>query len=66
MIIILNDNESIIYDQIFQIVSDFDPSTDIFTDLIECPKNNENFIHYSNDETKLDDWKADVMSKIKN
>ena len=39
----------------------FNPSKDEFCENIEYPKNNQVYLHYSTDDKKVDDWKADGM-----
>ena len=57
----LKNNETLNIDDIFEILTKFDPSKDEFCENIEYPKNNQVYLHYSTDDKKVDDWKADGM-----
>ena len=54
------------YDDIYDLISDFDPETNNFVESIQNPKNGDVFFHYSTDEKKLDDWKSDGMNWCNN
>ena len=45
------------YDNIYDLISDFEPETNNFVQSIKNLKNGDVFFHYLTDEKKLDDWK---------
>ena len=55
----LKDDDNLNNEEIYSIISNFDPEKDNFSESIEHPKNGDIFIHFSKDDDKLDDWKAD-------
>ena len=49
----LKNNETFNIDDIFEILTKFDPSKDEFCENIEYPKNNQVYLHYSTDDKKV-------------
>ena len=52
------DEDSLDFDDFFNIISNYDATTQLHCEMIESPKNGEIFIQYSTDHGKVDDWKA--------
>ena len=54
------------YDNINDLISDFEPETNNFVESIQNPKNGDVFFHYSTDKKKLDDRKSNGMNWCSN
>ncbi len=51
--------KSLSYDEICNLIINFNPEIDNYTEQIESPKAGDVYLHYSLDKNKLNDWKSD-------
>ena len=58
--------KSLSYDEICDLIINFNPEIDNYTEQIESPKAGDVYLHYSLDKNKLDDWKSDGIIWLNN
>jgi len=58
--------KSLSYDEICNLIINFNPEIDNYTEQIESPKAGDVYLHYSLDKNKLDDWKSDGIIWLNN